>query len=763
MDGWKPVGLKSRLSALSRSVEETGAWEPLLYEAADPGQVAALESLLDSGSVTRLHDDLQCQLEDLVSSRHPSLKLDGEELDEKVKGHLRGRDLEEYGTWVYYPWSGRLVHVLPEEEYRELRCDRNRYKITVGEQEKLREFVICIAGLSVGQATAVTLAMEGIGGQLRLADFDPLGLHNMNRIRTGVHDLGVNKAVIAARQIFEIDPYMDIVLLPEGVTTENIDRFLSGAHMLVEVCDDLSMKVLLRERAREMGLPVLMDTCDRGLFDMERFDREPDRPIFHGLVGNLPAEELRGLSTADKVPYALRIIGEDNISSRAAASLIEIEQTLSSWPQLASGVTLGAAVTADAARRVLLGEVTESGRFYVDLDEIVRDGASVPLPRARPMEVETSPEATRPASPGLPVQSGRTLDVDEVRLLVRHGILAPSGGNCQPWRFVFRGGQLYCHHDLERSRSFLDFESIGAHLALGAVVENISLAASAGGLGMTLDLFPDPDDPLLVCVLSFHRSGESHDVPDLVESVPMRVTNRKLGKRVPLGKEHAASLECSAGTVGARLQLLTAHDGLEEIASILGVGDRLRFLSKVMHAEMMAELRWTREEVESTRDGLDVVTLELSRADLAAMSVISSWSAMKALGMIGGGAALEKASKKLVAAASAVGLVTYEGTSPVSWFQGGRAMQRVWLRATALGLEFQPMAAITGLFARLEKGGEGLSQKEESILRGLRARYRSLFDLPPDTAEAMLFRLAVADPPSARSLRRRVEDVLVFE
>ena len=39
--------------------------------------------------------------------------------------------------WVFYPWSRRLVDVLPEPLHRELRFDRNRYAITADEQERL--------------------------------------------------------------------------------------------------------------------------------------------------------------------------------------------------------------------------------------------------------------------------------------------------------------------------------------------------------------------------------------------------------------------------------------------------------------------------------------------------------------------------------------------------------------------------------------------------------------------------------------------------
>jgi tRNA A37 threonylcarbamoyladenosine dehydratase len=61
-------------------------------------------------------------------------------------------------------------------------------------------------GLSVGQSVSLALAMERSFGELRIADFDELDLSNINRIRTGVYNLKIQKTVIVAREIAEIDP-----------------------------------------------------------------------------------------------------------------------------------------------------------------------------------------------------------------------------------------------------------------------------------------------------------------------------------------------------------------------------------------------------------------------------------------------------------------------------------------------------------------------------------------------------------------------------
>lgn len=277
---------------------------------------------------------------------------------------------------MWYPWSARLVHVLPREEFRLVRTDRNRGKVERPQQRRLLGKRIGVVGLSVGNSAAVTFALEGIGGAYKLADFDTFGLSNLNRLRAGVHHLGANKAVISARQMFEIDPYLDIEIFTDGLTEDNLDAFVGGLDLLVEECDTPFAKVAARERARALGVPVVMDCNDRGMLDVERFNLEPDRPLLHGLIGDVSSAELKSLSHQEKVDLMLAMVDAEKISPELRASFGELGKTLSSWPQLASGVALGGALTAEAARRILLGAQCVSGRFYVDFAELITPSTS---------------------------------------------------------------------------------------------------------------------------------------------------------------------------------------------------------------------------------------------------------------------------------------------------------------------------------------------------------------------------------------------------
>ncbi len=281
---------------------------------------------------------------------------------------------EALGVWVFFGWRRTAVHLLEPTAFHAVRTNRNQLKITRTEQAALRGKRIGVVGLSVGHAAALALAQEGICGELRLADHDRLELSNLNRLRTSLCNLGELKWSVAAREVAEIDPFLAVRAFPEGLHEGNIDAFFEDGgplDLVVEECDSLDIKIRVREKAKALGIPVVMDTNDRGMLDIERFDLEPDRPLLHGMLGDMNAATAASLNSQGRAAlFADFIGGIDNLSPRMQASLPRIGLDLVSYPQLASGVSLGAALVAHAAREVLLGRDAPSGRYHVDLGSL---------------------------------------------------------------------------------------------------------------------------------------------------------------------------------------------------------------------------------------------------------------------------------------------------------------------------------------------------------------------------------------------------------
>lgn len=756
--------LKAVLDRLaSDQLGDETTWRPQRWAAGSDEAARAIESLVERGELLAVHDTLEAQLEELAETRDPKTKRSRPGFADAVEAVLAGRPRERFGTWVYYPWLRRLVRVVPEPEFREIRTSRNRNKITAAEQAKLLSLDLAVIGLSVGRATAVTLALEGIGGHIRLADFDTLSLSNMNRLWAGVHELGVNKAVLTARTLLEIDPYLEVSVYPEGLGPDDLDRFLTAGRpvdILFEECDDLEMKIRAREAARRHRIPVLMETSDRGMLDIERFDLEPDRPLFHGLAGELDPDSLRGLSTYEKVPTVAKILGLSTLSRRMAASLIDVDATLKTWPQLASAVALGGALNADAARRLALGGLRESGRFHVDLDQLIREDPRTIEPDPELAKHDPSPPLEPDPLPPLRPGDGPVTPAEQLALLA-WAQRAPSGGNSQPWRFALDPdtGTIACAVVPDRAVTVLDDGLHAAHLACGAAAEHLVIAATALGLAVELDAHPDPEQPELAWRASLRRAELAVD--PLVRAIERRCTNRQRGPRVALAREASEALADEAARAGGSLTIVDDEVRLAALARLLARAERQRLLCARLHRDMFDEIRWTRASALETRDGLDVRTLELNPTEAAGMTLLSSWEVMQTLRDVDGGEGLDRPTREAVEGASAIALIRAPGRGHRAYATGGRALARVWLRATALGLAVQPMSAILFLLQHIARtGGPELDQKTISVFRETAEELGAIFPERPDDTRVLMFRVAHAKPASARSLRRRVADSL---
>jgi hypothetical protein len=349
--------------------------EPLFFRLSSVTDCDRLDELLTTDSRITIYDQLLRQLQELIKNRFAERTFTVAQIEEAVSQHLNGIPEREYGVWVFYPWSLRLVHLLDENEFIELRTCRNMYKITAAERDELSTKKIGIIGLSVGQTIAMALAMERLCGELRIADFDTLDLGNLNRLRAGVHELALPKTALAARSIHEIDPFIRVICIPEGINFDNMEDFLlkgGKLDILVEESDSIDMKIFSRMSAKTHGVAVVMDTNDRGMLDVERYDLNPALPLLHGLIGDLDPRNLSNLNREELIKYMSAIVGYENVSARMKISAGEIGKTITSWPQLASSVLLGGGMIADTCRRILLNEFNASGRFYVDFEKIIQ-------------------------------------------------------------------------------------------------------------------------------------------------------------------------------------------------------------------------------------------------------------------------------------------------------------------------------------------------------------------------------------------------------
>jgi len=137
---------------------------------------------------------------------------------------------------------------------------RNIGWITEQEQDVLTNKRIAIAGMGgVGGSHLLTLTRLGVG-KFNIADFDKFELANFNRqAGASVPNINQEKSVTMANLAQAINPELDIKRFDQGVSVDNLDKFLEGVDLYIDGLDffvlDIRQKVFAR--CYELGIPAI--------------------------------------------------------------------------------------------------------------------------------------------------------------------------------------------------------------------------------------------------------------------------------------------------------------------------------------------------------------------------------------------------------------------------------------------------------------------------------------------------------------------------
>lgn len=745
-------------------------YKPLMFRLKDEQQKTAFETLILNRKNLQVFDHIQSQVEELIKCLHPTIVFSPPtELAKAVANQFGDKSSDEYGTWVYYPWIEKLVHILDEQEFTIVRTNRNKYKITAEEQTELATKKIGVMGLSVGQSVSVTLAMERGFGELRIADFDELDLSNINRIRTGVFNLKIKKTVIVAREISEIDPYLNVVCFEEGITEANLNDFLTGngkLDLLIDECDSFDIKINSRNKAKSLGIPVLMEGSDRGTIDIERFDLEPNRPVLHGMVDHLDMAKYGSLTTMDeKLPYMTAVTGVETLSPRMKGSAVEIMSTISTWPQLASAVTFGGGVTADLARKILLNTLKVSGRYFLDLDELIQNPTSNETNSSSTALADLTLQTIEDfiATNHLSSNTDHLVLTEDILIdLIGAAAKAPSGGNNQPWRWHYQTGLLHLFLEQSATQSYLDPHNISSYVSLGAAIENLLLAAANRGLAVNWELTPQYA-PLHIAWFSFSDNHQTNEQEKLLASqINLRHTNRKITPRQELDKAILAQLERVVNqTENAKLSWITDVEKLKELGAISAHADLLRMFVDEAHTDFtQKEMRWDLDEVANTETGIGIHTLDLSNNEQVGLQLIKDKKTIAFLKDIDGGSAFKRLAIQQFLSSSAIGLISMPNANFNELVSSGMAAERLWLAVSSLGLQLHPVNVPLIFFYKntIEKN-LNIPEKDKTILTNLEHNLRDIFSIQKEEQAIFMFRIFQASPSPARTIRKSTKKI----
>ena len=125
--------------------------------------------------------------------------------------------------------------------------------------KRLSETKIAVFGIGgVGSYVVEALARSGVGS-LTLVDHDVVSLTNLNRQLIALRStIGRKKVLVAKERIMDINQDAVVHTYDTFFGAETVDLFdFSAFDYIVDAVDTVSAKLLLIEKAKEAGVPVI--------------------------------------------------------------------------------------------------------------------------------------------------------------------------------------------------------------------------------------------------------------------------------------------------------------------------------------------------------------------------------------------------------------------------------------------------------------------------------------------------------------------------
>jgi len=342
--------------------------------------------------------------------------------------------------------------------------------------------------------------------------------------------------------------------------------------------------------------------------------------------------------------------------------------------------------------------------------------------------------------------------------LIEAGIRAPSGDNCQPWKFsVDDNDRLLVAIRPDRAKSFFDADHRATFLSIGAVLENVRVEAGFRSQSIDVEYLCGQQLDQPAAVISLAPTAAPTVSTATHQAMRERTVNRRPFFR---GKPDSATQQTLTADPVANTSttIFTERSAIRQWARMIYLADRIRYSHPVIHQELFGKIRLSHKEIEQQRTGLEFDRLGIGPGSTAILKLLKPWKRMQRLSTIGVDAALSNQSRMLAASSGAIALVTIPDDEMESWIHSGEQVERLWIKAHELGLCIHPMTVALYLSQRYQtEGMANFLPQHENWLKEISA---GLAPFLQDRVGAMVFRIGNAVKMSGQSVRLPVEDFL---
>lgn len=319
---------------------------------------------------------------------------------------------------------------------------------------------------------------------------------------------------------------------------------------------------------------------------------------------------------------------------------------------------------------------------------------------------------------------------DQLKFLLRYGVLAPSGPNTQPWKLSIKGNEVSLIADFARSLPNVDPDNRTLYISHGCLLANILLGAEHFGFGYDVKCLPDDQSGDRTAVVKF--SGISNSAikprfPDLFKEITKRHTNRKRYDDRAIEDEKLKELKSCVNRNGFGLDIITDDEGKNEMADILSRAHKIQLGNKAFRKELAS---WVRPNTSDAKDGLPGYAFGYSD--------FQSFFGSFIFGTFDMSSSRARIETSFMEASPAVAVLSTESDDKLTWIKTGVLFEILFLTATKLNVMFD-------LFSQ----PIGIPDLRQEMAQILKVKYPQI-----------LIRMGYAEP-AKHTPRRPVEEVLI--
>ena len=339
---------------------------------------------------------------------------------------------------------------------------------------------------------------------------------------------------------------------------------------------------------------------------------------------------------------------------------------------------------------------------------------------------------------------------------------APSGDNTQPWRFeIVDDGQIRIHGFDTRDHVLYDSDGHASHIAHGALLETIRIAASGFALDARWSILSDGDDrhPVYDVRLAPNDTlGRDH----LFASIESRTVQRRPMKTTPLTDEQRHSLINSTGP-DFRVQWMESAGERWDVARLLWYSARIRLTCPEAYPVHSSIIEWrarfSKDRIPEQAVGVDQATARLMEWALR------SWDRVSFLNRYLLGTVMPRVQLDLIpgffCAAHALIQPLKTPKQLSDWVNLGIAVQRFWLTAAYLGLHMQPQMTPV-IFRWYARTGREFSSVPDIAIRSTKMseEFERIFGATPLDNFGFFARVGHSNAPTSRSTRQDLEQLM---